>query len=75
MNRYASKLKFLRIITLLIFAGASAVAATIGTNPPVEPLTRERIAHLPPRDQRAWNEYLDRSSNNAKRTRTSFKPS
>ena len=61
MNRYASKLKFLRIITLLIFAGASAVAATIGTNPPVEPLTRERIAHLPPRDQRAWNEYLDRS--------------
>ncbi|MGO9317082.1 MAG: pectate lyase [Terracidiphilus sp.] len=61
MNRYAFKLKSLQSLALLIFAGASAAAATIGVNPPIEPLTRERIAHLPPKDQRAWIAYLDHS--------------
>ncbi len=60
MKRYASKLMFLQSIALLIFTGASA-AATIGVNPPVEPLARERLALLPPKDQRAWIAYLDHS--------------
>jgi PelA/Pel-15E family pectate lyase len=61
MNFKVSNLKFLQSIALLIFAGASASAATIGTNPPVEPLTRERIAQLPPKERNAWNAYLERS--------------
>ena len=61
MNLKISKLKFLQFIALVLFAGATAAAATIGTNPPVKPLTHERIAQLPPREQRAWIAYLERS--------------
>jgi PelA/Pel-15E family pectate lyase len=38
-----------------------ASAAIIGTNPPALPLTAERIAALPPAQQRGWKEYLARS--------------
>jgi PelA/Pel-15E family pectate lyase len=62
MNLNVSKLKILQFIALVLFASAAAAAAaTIGTNPPVEPLTRERIAQLPPGEQRPWLAYLERS--------------
>jgi PelA/Pel-15E family pectate lyase len=62
MNRNAYKLTLLQTIALLLFAGATiAAAATIGTNPPVEPLTRERIAQLAPKERNAWNAYLEHS--------------
>ena len=50
-------------ISAVLLAGAIAAAAsTIGTNPPVEPLTRTRIiALLPKKEQSAWFEYLVRS--------------
>jgi PelA/Pel-15E family pectate lyase len=46
---------------VLIAWAAAAGASTIGTNPPVEPLTRERIALLPAKQRNAWIEYLERS--------------
>jgi len=49
------------IVTALIAAAGTASATTIGANPPVEPLTRERIALLPAKERSAWIEYLDRS--------------
>jgi PelA/Pel-15E family pectate lyase len=61
MNRNSCTLSLLQAIALVLFAGATAAAATIGTNPPVEPLTRERIAQLPPRERSAWNAYLEHS--------------
>jgi PelA/Pel-15E family pectate lyase len=45
----------------IMLAAASLSAAVIGTNPPAQPLTRERIAALPPAQQPAWREYLERS--------------
>jgi len=36
-------------------------AAIIGTNTPAEPLTAERIATLPAKEQHAWSDYLQRS--------------
>jgi PelA/Pel-15E family pectate lyase len=45
----------------LIAGAVSAAASTIGTNPPTEALTRERIALLAPKEQSAWLEYLERS--------------
>lgn len=36
-------------------------ASTIGTNPPAEALTPERVGHLPPGERAAWIAYLDRS--------------
>ena len=52
----------LRIVAavFIVWAAASS-ASTIGTNPPVEPLTRERIALLPARERGAWLDYLERS--------------
>ena len=49
------------LVAAVLIAGAAAAAKTIGTNPPVEPLTRERIAMLPAKQRSAWIEYLDRS--------------
>jgi PelA/Pel-15E family pectate lyase len=49
------------IATALIAIAGMSSATTIGTSPPVEPLTRERIALLPAKERSAWTEYLDRS--------------
>jgi PelA/Pel-15E family pectate lyase len=46
----------------LIAAAIWAHASTIATNPPAEPLTRERIALLPPKERSAWIEYLEAST-------------
>ena len=37
-------------------------AAIIGTNPPAQSLTLDRIAQLPAKEQQPWKEYLDRSA-------------
>ena len=49
------------IATVLIAGAVAAAASTIGTNPPAEPLTRDRIALLPHRERSAWIEYLEHS--------------
>jgi len=62
VNRKTGRGLSLRLLAAALIAGAlSAAAATIGTNPPVEPLTSERIAQLPVSEQRAWIAYLDHS--------------
>ena len=63
-NMTQNRTKGLRIsaIAAALIAGViAASASTIGTNPPVEPLTRARIALLPKKEQNAWFEYFARS--------------
>jgi PelA/Pel-15E family pectate lyase len=55
-----------------LFAAFTARAAIIGTNIPASPLTAERIAALPPADQPAWRDYLDRSARQFKADRQFF---
>jgi hypothetical protein len=45
----------------VMFAAVPLPAAVIGTNTPAQPLTRERIAALPPARQPAWRKCLGRS--------------
>jgi PelA/Pel-15E family pectate lyase len=45
----------------ILFAATPLFAAVIGTNTPAQPLTRERIAALPPALRPVWREYLERS--------------
>jgi PelA/Pel-15E family pectate lyase len=50
------------LVSMIFTAGdASAMASVVGTNPPSQPLTAERIAALPAGQQAAWKEYLERS--------------
>ena len=50
-------------LAIPILAGTSAAPASIiGTSPPAESLTKERIEQLPPSQQHAWLAYLDRSA-------------
>jgi PelA/Pel-15E family pectate lyase len=49
------------VAAVLITGAAAAAGTTIGTNPPVEPLTRERIERLPAKERSAWIEYIERS--------------
>jgi PelA/Pel-15E family pectate lyase len=49
------------LLLAVMLAAASLPAALIGTNLPAQPLTRERIAELPPAQQPAWREYLEHS--------------
>ena len=53
----------LLFLVLLATAGISntSVANTIGMNMIAKPVTRERIATLPKKQQKAWLDYLDRS--------------
>jgi len=50
------------VLALILSAGAAAAASTVGTNPPVEPLTRERVVLLPQAQRSAWLKYLERSA-------------
>jgi len=62
MDKQMSHALSLHIVAAVLIGGVAASAATtIGTNPPVEPLTRERIALLPSKERSAWLEYLERS--------------
>lgn len=51
----------------------AASATTIGTNTPVEPLTRDRIVQLPAREQNAWIEYLERSKQQRQADKDAFR--
>ena len=48
-------------LAILIIAVAVAPASVIGTNPPANSLTPERIAQLPTAERHAWQAYLERS--------------
>ena len=48
-------------LALLLTVAQALPAAIIGTNPPAQPLTAERIATLPLAQQSTWNDYLERS--------------
>lgn len=48
--------------SLLVATTNLGLAAVIGTNPPSQPLTVERIAGLPAAEQTMWREYLERSN-------------
>jgi PelA/Pel-15E family pectate lyase len=62
MEEYSNRVLSLRIVAAVLIAWAAASpASTIGTNPPVEPLTRERVAQLPAKERSAWLDYLERS--------------
>jgi PelA/Pel-15E family pectate lyase len=69
-------------MTMMKFCAGAAVfflfaslgdAAIIGTNPPAQPLTAERVATLPEASQPAWKEYLQRSARQHKADRDFFR--
>jgi PelA/Pel-15E family pectate lyase len=49
-------------LALLLTFAPALPAAIIGTNPPAQSLTAERIAALPHAQQSAWKDYLKRST-------------
>lgn len=55
--------KILRPVAFAFLCSFTAAHATVvGTNPPAESLTAERILRLPADQQHAWLAYIDRSS-------------
>src|SRR5262245_45124325 len=46
----------------LALVAVSSPAAIVGTNVPAQPLTPQRIATLPAKQQPAWKDYLKRSA-------------
>jgi len=68
-NRVVHKMKsnppscriFNFLFALLLVTVPVSHAAIIGTNPPASPVTLARIAMLPPVQQPAWKDYLERS--------------
>jgi PelA/Pel-15E family pectate lyase len=56
-------LRLFLTLSLLVALGFSSLtrASVIGMNVIAKPVTRERIATLPKKQQKAWLEYLDRS--------------
>jgi PelA/Pel-15E family pectate lyase len=50
----------------------SAHASVVGTNPPAESLTRERIATLPRGEQLPWLQYLERSTRQRQADKDAF---
>ena len=55
--------------TLLLAISHSLSAAIIGTNPPAQPLTADRIAALPRPEQSVWEDYLKRSDQQSRQDR------
>jgi PelA/Pel-15E family pectate lyase len=60
---FVNSLKLLLLALAACVARTAAAASVIGTNVIAQPLTRERIATLPKKQQKAWREYLQRSDN------------
>jgi len=54
--------RFIAVFALAFGTAPLLPAAIIGTNPPAQPLTMERIAALPAAQQPAWKEYWERSA-------------
>ena len=50
------------ICGFLMAPALDSSAAIVGTNPPAQPLTTDRIASLPKAERAQWQEYLDRST-------------
>jgi PelA/Pel-15E family pectate lyase len=63
---------FAAVIGLLLAWVTALPAAIIGTNPPAQSVTAERIAALPPAQQSAWLKYLKRSTRQAQADRALF---
>jgi PelA/Pel-15E family pectate lyase len=62
MRFYSRSLLFLLLASLVALGlPATSSAKVIGMNVIAKPLTRERIATLPKKQQKAWLEYLERS--------------
>jgi PelA/Pel-15E family pectate lyase len=65
--------RFFAVVTGPLLAYTTVLpAAIIGTNPPAQSLTGERIAALPRAQQSAWREYLRRSTNQGRADRAFF---
>ena len=56
-----TKLLLLAMVPVLFLGVKNSAASVVGTNPPAESLTRERIAKLPLKERGAWLAYLDHS--------------
>jgi PelA/Pel-15E family pectate lyase len=61
-SKLHSRLIFNFLFALMLLVAPLSRAAIIGTNPPASPVTLERIAALPPVQQPAWRDYLERSA-------------
>jgi len=61
MNRSGHAAFAFIVAAVLIACVSACTASTIGTNPPVESLTRERIDRLPAKERGAWLDYMERS--------------
>jgi PelA/Pel-15E family pectate lyase len=62
MDKHRVRDLHLHLVAVVLIAGtAAASGTTIGTNPPAESLTRERIAQLPAKERGPWLAYLERS--------------
>ncbi|HEX4038400.1 MAG TPA: pectate lyase [Acidobacteriaceae bacterium] len=57
---------------ILALLAAPAYATVIGTNPPAQSLTRERIEKLPAREQPPWLAYLERSEHQRQTDQNAF---
>ncbi len=62
----------LALACLALFANNGS-AAIIGTNPPAQPVTVERVAALPKAQQPTWGAYLKNSERQGETDRTFFK--
>ena len=71
-KRTSLSLPFQAIAAALLAGAVAAAASTIGTNPPAESLTRDRIALLPLKERSAWLEYLDRSQRQRQADKDAF---
>jgi PelA/Pel-15E family pectate lyase len=60
-NHFPLEFRVLLVASLVLVLITSASAKVIGTNVIAKPVTRERIATLPKKEQKAWLAYLDRS--------------
>ena len=66
-----------RVLISVAFAASTAAFAlgaanTIGTNPPANALTRERIFKLPPSERGPWIKYLERSGKQRQADKDAF---
>lgn len=64
LSSTSSRRKTMRFLAAPLFAllSLSSLAAVVGTNPPSQAVTLERIATLPVAEQTAWRSYLERSA-------------
>ena len=73
MSRRNGKGPFALASALVLLAGAAAAPASIvGTNPPAQMLTRERIEQLPAAQRGAWFAYLERSQKQRQADKAAF---